>query len=237
MHFWKHSMNTMNDFARKLRQLRKGNDLTQEQLRIELDRQGYEISSISTISRWENGSRIPKAEIVEALEDILQVNRGVLLRAARYLVEQSQDEPVSLQVDSVGVKQRAEHFAELGIIAKSLLTNGLDNVSSPSWTTNRSRQVTYLLPSETAASGYDEITKEQLTSHLNSNMAAILKEKDWFFRHCFIPHLKSELSEELSTKPFFTVVEEKPYELIETLRVLAARGIFKGTCPVCEDWV
>lgn len=229
-------MNSVNNFARKLRQLRKGNDLTQEQLRIGLETQGYEISRISTISRWENGSRIPKAEIVEALEDILQVNRGVLLRAARYLVEQSSDEPVSPQIEPVGVRQRAEHFAELSSIAKSLLVNGLDNVSSPSWTTNQSRQVKYLLPNQNAASGYDEITEEQLASRLDSNMAAIIKDKDWFFRHCFIPHLKSELPEALGTKLFFKVVEEQPYELIEILRMLAAKRTFRGTCRVCEDW-
>jgi hypothetical protein len=89
---------------------------------------------------------------------------------------------------------------------------------------------------QNAASGYDELTKEQLASHLNSNMAAISKDRDWFFRHCFIPHLKSELSKELNTEPFFKVVEEQPYELIEILRVLEARKMFKGTCPVCKDW-
>jgi hypothetical protein len=145
-------------------------------------------------------------------------------------------EHLKKQVDPTIVKRREEHFADLVSIAKSLLANGLESVSCPGWTTNRSRQVKYVLPNQNAASGYDEITREQLASHLNSNMAAITKDKDWFFRHCFVPHLKSELPEELNTDPFFKVVEEKPYELIETLRVLAAKGIFKGTCPVCKDW-
>lgn len=129
-----------------------------------------------------------------------------------------------------------EHHERLAEIANSLLANNLNNVSSPGWTTNRSRQVKYLIPNKNAASGYDEITKEQLASHLNSNMAAILKDSDWFFRDCFMPHLKSELPKELTTKPFFKIVEEQPYELIEILRVLAARKTFKGTCPTCRAW-
>ena len=221
----------MNDFGRKLRQLRAKNDLTQDQLRAQLNDRGYDIPGKSAISRWENGSRKPKMEVIEDLEDILGEKRGVLLKLAGYLVETSQE-----QFDYVTVKQTAAHFADLASIAKALLANRLDSISCPGWTTKRSHQVKYLLPSETDASVYDEITKEQLTSRLNSNMAAILKEKDWFFRHCFIPHLKSELSEELKTKPFYRIIEEQPYELIEILRVLAARGIFKGTCPVCKDW-
>jgi hypothetical protein len=112
----------------------------------------------------------------------------------------------------------------------------LDSVSCPGWTTNRSGEVKYLLPNANAASGYDELTKEQLAVHLNNNIAAILKDKDWFFRHSFVSHLKSELPTELTIEPFFKVVEGQPYQLIESLRVLAARGIFKGTCPVCRDW-
>jgi hypothetical protein len=145
-------------------------------------------------------------------------------------------EHLKKQVNPTIVKHREEHLADLANIAKSLLTNGLESVSCPGWTTNRSRQAKYLLPNQNAASGYDELTKEQLASHLNSNMAAISKDRDWFFRHCFIPHLKSELSKELNTEPFFKVVEEQPYELIEILRVLEARKMFKGTCPVCKDW-
>lgn len=145
-------------------------------------------------------------------------------------------EHLNKQVDPTMVKHREEHFAELADISKFLLANGLESVSCPGWSANRSRQVKYLLPNANAVAQYDEITKEQLASRLNSNIADITKDKDWFFRHCFVPHLKSELPEELSTKLFFKVVEEQPYELIEILRMLAARRTFKGTCPVCKDW-
>lgn len=225
----------MNDFGRKLRQLRAESDLTQEELRRELNAKGYSFPGNSTISRWENGSRKPKMEVIEELEDILGANRGLLLRLAGYLVETSQEQAGSSQLDSVIVIQRSAHFVELADMAKSLLANGLESVSCPGWTTKRSRQVKYVIPSETADSGYDELTKEQLASRLNSNMDTILKEQDWLLRRCFIPHLKSELPQELKTDPFFKIVEKQPYELIEILRMLAARKVFKGTCPGCED--
>lgn len=222
----------MNDFGRRLRQLRAENALTQDKLREELNTKGHNIPGKSTISRWENGSRKPKMEVIEDLEDILGVDRGVLLKLAGYLVETSQE-----QFDYVIVKQTAVHFADLADIAKSLLANGLGSVSCPGWSTNRSQQVKYVIPNANAASQYDELTKEQLTSLLNNNIAAITKDKDWLFRHCFIPHLKSELPGELRTKLFFEIIEEQPYKLIETLRVLAAKKTFKGTCPACPGLI
>lgn len=145
-------------------------------------------------------------------------------------------EHLKKKVDPFIVKRREEHFSNLAGIAKVFLNN-LDSVSSPRWTTNRSRQVKYVIPNKKAASRYDEITEEQLTGCLNSNIAsAIDKHGDWFFRACFVPHLKSELPEELKTELFYNVVEKHPYKLIETLRILTARKTFKGTCPVCKDW-
>jgi len=189
---------------------------------------------------YEHLAKLSDQEVLEEMQDTEFPRRslGFIKRRRREFNTAKRVLQLQLEkeVNPIVLKRREEHFADLADIAKSLLANGLDSVSCPGWTTNQSREVKYLLPSETTASGYDELTKEQLTSHLNSNMDAIPTDRDWFFRHCFIPHLKSELPKELTTEPFFKLVEEQPYELIETLRVLAARGIFKGTCPVCEDW-
>lgn len=188
--------------------------------------------------------RLPKLSDQEVLEEMQDTefprrSPGFIKRRRREFNTARKVLQVQLEkeVNPTIVKRREEHFVELTDIAKSLLANGLESVSCPGWTTHQSRQVKYLLPNENTASQYDELTKEELTNRLDSNMAAIHRERDWFFRTCFVPHLKSELSEELSTKLFFKVVEEQPYELIEILRVLASKGIFKGTCPVCEDWL
>jgi len=229
-------MNTENIFGRKLKQLRVANTLTQGGLGNELGAKGNKCFNKSTIARWENGSRIPDPETVKDLEEILGASRGMLLRAAGHLVEINPEQPASTQIDPAIVKHREDHFADLANIAKGLLTNGLSNVSLPGWTTNRSSHVKYLILNLNSDSGYDEITKEQLESQLNNNMAAILKDKDWFFRYCFTPHLKSELPEELKAESFFKIIEEQPYQLIESLRILAERKTFSGTCPVCEGW-
>ena len=52
-----------------------------------------------------------------------------------------------------------------------------------------------------------------------------------------MPHLKSELPEELKTELFYKIIEQQPYETIETLRLLAERKIFNGVCSVCRDWI
>ena len=166
--------------------------------------------------------RIPKKELARLKgEEGLASKESVVQHAIRK------------EADPSIVIQRREHFVELASVAKSLLINGLEDVSYPGWSTNRSLLGEYLIPNKDAASGYDGITKEQLASHLNSNMAAIVKDRDWFFRDCFVPHLKSELPEELKTKLFYRIIEEQPYQLIEVLRILAAKKTFKGTCPAC----
>jgi hypothetical protein len=53
----------------------------------------------------------------------------------------------------------------------------------------------------------------------------------------FEPHLMSELSKEMEPEGLrLSSVVEDPFHLISTLRFLAARKTFKGTCFVCEDW-
>ena len=136
-----------------------------------------------------------------------------------------------------------EHNEQLAGVANMLLANDLDRVIegvtitsiTASGEPKESRQVEYII---TNGSNYDsppyDLTKEQLSVQLEQNIDfAIHEYTDWFFYQCFLPHLRSELSEELKSKGFWDIVKEHPYQLIETLRVLAARKTFKGTCPVC----
>ena len=78
-------MNT--EFWKLLRQYREFNGLSQSELKDRLDTQGYPFTE-SAISKWENGIHVPKAEVVEVLEDILMPKSvGLLLKAAGYLYE------------------------------------------------------------------------------------------------------------------------------------------------------
>ena len=120
---------------------------------------------------------------------------------------------------------KEEHFADLTNLANFLLVGDLD------WGMEGVANT-----SESKSGDNDELTKEQLSFRLQYNIQfAIGPGEPWFFYDCFVPHLLIELPEEMRNKWFWTIVEEQPYRLINTLRILAARKTFKGTCPVCED--
>jgi len=167
---------------------------------------------------------IPKAELARI--------KGEEEKASREIIVQ---QPIHKEVEAVVMKQREDHFADLADVAKRLI-NGLENVSQPSRVTSKPRREVYLIPNENSAFGYSEMTKEQLSQRLNQNMKVILKDKDRFFRSCFVPHVKTEFPEERRTKLFLQIIEEQPFELIECLTLLAAQKSFKGVCRVCKDW-
>ena len=44
------------------------------------------------------------------------------------------------------------------------------------------------------------------------------------------------LSSDASGKYFKEMAKTEPFELIQILRVLVRRRMFKGTCAICKDW-
>jgi transcriptional regulator with XRE-family HTH domain len=72
-------------FGRLLKEYRKGAELSQKQL-LERIRQARheERYSEADISKWEHGRTKPPEDVIEDLEDILFVPKGLLLRAAGY---------------------------------------------------------------------------------------------------------------------------------------------------------
>jgi len=139
---------------------------------------------------------------------------------------------------------KEEHFVDLTNLVNWLLTNDLSTVEEGAAITNitnssklkESHQVKYIISRGSTSGDFDELTKEQLSYLLKYNIQfAIGQDMPWFFYDCFVPHLLSELPEEMRNKWFWTIVEEHPYQLIEALRVLVARKTFKGTCPVCQS--
>lgn len=80
------------DFGKLVKKNRKENGYSLEQLRQIIEKNGCEILNKSTISKWENGKHRPSSEIVEALEDIFGLKRGILLKAARYFIESPDNE-------------------------------------------------------------------------------------------------------------------------------------------------
>ncbi len=136
-----------------------------------------------------------------------------------------------------------DHYGQLTDVANGLLANGLKHVLEgpirrSSDDRNESYQVDYILDSRSGVGDPEVLTKEQLSDRLELNRRSVVaKHTRWFVYVCLIPHLEAELPDEVKAEGFWVgIIDEKPYELICALRVLAAKGIFKGTCPACKDY-
>ena len=126
-----------------------------------------------------------------------------------------------------------EHNAKLAVVADRLLANDLKRVMKWVMPTG---DIEYQLFDESETHLLEILTEDDLSGQFEQNINLAYQEyTEWFFKECFLPHLYAEWSEELKNKGFYIVAEEQPYLLIETLRLLAERKTFKGTCPVCKD--
>ena len=127
-----------------------------------------------------------------------------------------------------------EHNAKLAGVADRLLANDLKKIMKWVMPTG---DIEYQLFDESETHLQERLTEDELSGQFEQNINLAYQEyTEWFFKECFLPHLYAEWSEELKNKGFYIVAEEQPYQLIETLRLLAERKTFKGTCPVCTDW-
>ncbi|MBN2099833.1 MAG: hypothetical protein JW753_09595 [Dehalococcoidia bacterium] len=99
-------------------------------------------------------------------------------------------------------------------IAKAMLANGLDDV--------------FPCPTEVKA-------LKRLSEALNANAEAasdVYRNPDL---ECFGWHLDGENCK-IQAMGVSKAHDDIPYEVIETLRIVARRKTFKGTCSVCRDW-
>jgi len=110
-------MNT--EFGKLLRQYRDLNSLSQSELKDRLDTQGYHVTE-SAISKWENGIHVPRAEVVEVLEDILMPKSiGFLLRASGYRAEAE----IRFQSSGMVREEQSPQSEELQTIALIIASN------------------------------------------------------------------------------------------------------------------
>lgn len=127
-----------------------------------------------------------------------------------------------------------EHNAKLAGVADSLLANDLKRVMK--WVSPVG-DIEYHLFDESETYLQERLTEDELSGQLEQNVPTVHRDyTEWFYQNCFIPHLFAEWSEDVQTKMSKALLYEQPYLLIETLRLLAERKTFKGTCPVCKDW-
>ena len=97
-------------FGQLFKQNRELSGKSQDEFRELLNRSGYNYKSNGTISKWENGYFSPKANVVAAIEDIFDLDRGVLLSAAGYQVGSQE-----------AILKKLQHYKDLGNLAAELL--------------------------------------------------------------------------------------------------------------------
>ena len=163
--------------------------------------------NVRTISRW----RRHKSEILAQASGHITGEQGI-------------GSPESWQ----------EHRARLAGVADKLLANDLKRVIRSVEPTG---DIKYLLYDESETDIRERLTDDDLSVRLEENLLTVYRDyTDWFYKNCFIPHLFAEWSEDVQTKMSRALLYDEPYLLIETLRLLAERKTFKGSCPVCKDW-
>jgi hypothetical protein len=163
-------------------------------------------------------------------KELKHPDERTIRRWRKALLEQQKE----MKLEPIVLSRMEEHFEHLADIVWAVLSNpyNLDGVKE-----NPSRGTPFDIFKYTlweSGSGQG-ITHGQLSSMLGENIDRVDYVFAEFDFYCLILHLRAE-SPEIEAKGFYTVATENPYELIDTLRILARRKTFKGTCPVCQDW-
>ncbi|MFC2034031.1 hypothetical protein ACFLTT_01315 [Chloroflexota bacterium] len=129
-----------------------------------------------------------------------------------------------------------EHLEQLIDIVNILLADDLDSTmyKGDVIVSDEKKEAQYII---TDRNGTEELSKDDISAELEYNTeSACRKYSDWFFYSCFLIHIVNDSPEEYKAKNYWEFLREQPYKLIETLRLLAERKTFKGTCPVCKEW-
>jgi len=122
-------------------------------------------------------------------------------------------------------EHKQAHFAQLVDIANMLLGEELGSLLNV-------KGETYSLIEE---GRWVDKDKSELTTMIESNIDYICSIlTSWEFFDMFVKHLEHE-NEEIK-QDFYKYIKDKPLEFVNLVRTLAQRKVFKGKCPVCEEW-
>jgi len=173
-------------------------------------------------------------------EEVVSLNVRTILRWTRTKSEVLVEPSVHIEKEQRDIplsyhENWKEHNAKLVGVADRLLDNDLNRVMK--WVISTGDIEYQLFDDNNLNELPYKLTEDDLSGKFEQNIISAYHDyTEWFFKNCFLPHLYAEWSEELKNKGFYIIAEEQPYQLIETLRLLAERKTFKGSCPVCKDW-
>lgn len=212
-------MNT--EFGKLLRHHRKLKALSQAKLRDMIEAWGPRYDK-SAISKWETGSHVPRAEVVEILEDILLPKaNGLLLKAAGYLYEaESRYQLVEIS------RQEPRHFEELSTTALKIASN-LSRY-------HRNLMTVHDSSFSVGSLVYGGHMYEMLSP--NSGVSVELPQVDKTLALYLLSHIKREFPELANITDWTELTNDKITEdFLQRLTHRAHKGNFKGTCPMCKD--
>ena len=136
---------------------------------------------------------------------------------------------IEKEINPVQVEAQKRHFQVLANIARDLIPEGLEDLRLRN--TETGKQELYVSQKGEPLYGVDV---GAMTDEMEKHFKEVCeKYGDFMFFNVFLTHITAELPE-ITPENWHNALREKPYELIDHLRVLAKRGIFKGKCPICE---
>jgi len=159
-------------------------------------------------------------DVVEALEDALHIQRGLLLRTANYPVDIDYSRYEQTSVD--------RHQNDMLCIVNAMLSNDLEFASCRHIEEQNMDVKIYSLRD------YGGYLDRDLSLRLRNNFTALYNSFNPTLVKCFCKHLESGYPEVVVGR-FQDAIDQSPYEIIETLRLVSARRKIEGTCPVCKD--
>jgi hypothetical protein len=203
----------------------KGQSPTADELKFVYDllAQGY--SDTDIIGKYEELNRHDKLGTLQSRQDVRFIRqRRKEFEAARAVLEghiKKSENPLILDA-------KREHFHHLSEIAKALLPQQNASVEQ----NDSGGQFEYWLWEQGKGQG---MTHKELGDMLWSAIDTIDERYSMDDFNYLLSHLEAEYPD-FQFESLHNIVKNNPYELIQTLTVLAQRKIFKGTCPVCKDW-
>lgn len=127
-------------------------------------------------------------------------------------------------------KRLKEHSENITDIAASLLTGWDVTKNTPRG--NQFDIFQYTIIVDDLGWG---VTHEQLNARVQLRLEETFEQYSESELNYFMSHLKA-ISPEIEAKGIIRFARENPYELLETLKVLAKTKILKSKCLACQHW-
>ncbi len=128
-----------------------------------------------------------------------------------------------------------DHFQQLTEMIRELLRNDLDCVEiNPDRTCVDDEYNAWVRDGIRGT-----LSTEDLALLFSDNINRFRDEHGEWELNWFCSHLEADIkaeNRELGDRRFDEYCRDKPFEVIAILRILVARGTFRGTCDICEAW-